>query len=258
MLRWCVLGSGSEGNALVVEAAAGAFVTRVLIDNGFGPRVLARRLGRVGLALDDLDAVVVTHEHSDHAAGVAALLKRRRLPLFCSAGTRRAAGLAEAQIDWRPLAGGQTADIGELRLAAFSVPHDAAEPLQFTLTDGDRRFGLLTDIGAPSAEVAAALAGVHALQLECNHDAQMLADGDYPAFLKRRIAGDHGHLSNAQAAALLGMMDRSRLRTVAAAHLSRRNNRQALARAALAAVLGCAAEIVAVADQDLGLDWTEV
>lgn len=258
MLRWCVLGSGSEGNALVIEASAGLFTTRVLVDNGFGPRALAQRLGRVGLALDDLDAVFVTHEHSDHASGVAALLKKRRIPLLTSAGTRQAADLAHEGIDWRPMRDGITLDLGELRITPFAVPHDAAEPLQLVVTDGDRRFGLLTDIGAPTAAVARALDGVHALQLECNHDAQMLMNGDYPGFLKQRIGGERGHLSNAQAATLLSMVDRSRLRTVAAAHLSRSNNRAPLARAALAPVIGCAAEIVAVADQDLGLDWTEV
>jgi phosphoribosyl 1,2-cyclic phosphodiesterase len=258
MLRWCVLGSGSEGNALVVEASAGLFTTRVLIDNGFGPRALARRLGRVGLALDDLDAVFVTHEHSDHVGGVAALLRKRRMPLLCSAGTRRAADLAHDGIDWRPMRDGLTVDLGELRITPCAVPHDAAEPLQLVVTDGDRRFGLLTDIGAPTAAVARALDGVHALQIECNHDADLLMHGGYPWFLKQRIGSERGHLSNAQAATLLAMVDRSRLHTVAAAHLSRSNNRPALARAALAPVIGCAAEIVAVADQDLGLDWTVV
>ena len=258
MLRWCCLGSGSEGNALVIEARAGLFATRVLVDNGFGPRALAQRLARVGLALDDLDAVFVTHEHSDHAGGVAALMARRTLPLLASRGTRSAAGLDDPAIDFRPLRDGQAIDLGALQLQVFGVPHDAAEPLQLVATDGDRRFGLLTDIGAPTDAVARALDGLHALQLECNHDAGMLADGDYPPFLKARIAGDRGHLSNRQAADLLAMVDRTRLGVVAAAHLSRSNNRPALAQAALAAVLDCAPCEVRVADQAAGLDWITV
>ena len=258
MLRWCCLGSGSEGNALVIEACAGLFATRVLVDNGFGPRALERRLAAVGLDLDSLDAVFVTHEHSDHASGVAALLKRRRIPLLCSAGTRRAAGLDDADIDWRPLRDGQTLDLGELQLRPYAVPHDAAEPLQLVASDGDRRFGLLTDIGAPTPEVARALDGLHALQLECNHDAELLRGSDYPHFLKQRIAGERGHLSNAQAAALLAMIDRSRLHTVAAAHLSRSNNRAALVCAALREQIGGALERILVATQDDGLGWTEV
>lgn len=258
MLRWSVLGSGSEGNALVIEASSGLFATRVLVDNGFGPRALQARLARIGLTCDDLDAVFVTHEHSDHVAGVAAFLGKRHVPLLCSAGTRRAAGLDDAAIDWRPLRAGQTLDLGELQLHPYAVPHDAAEPLQLVATDGDRRFGLLTDIGAPTREVARALDGVHALQLECNHDVVLLMSGDYPQFLKQRIGGDRGHLSNAQAATLLTMLDRTHLHTVAAAHLSRSNNRPDLARAALAQVLGCAADEIHVAAQDSGLAWVEV
>jgi phosphoribosyl 1,2-cyclic phosphodiesterase len=255
MLRWRCLGSGSAGNALVIEARAGRFVTRVLVDNGFGPRVLARRLALAALSIDDLDAVFVTHEHADHAAGVAALLKRRRLPLLCSRGTRTAAGLDAPEIDWRPLVDGQLLEIGELQLRPFAVPHDAAEPLQLVASDGDRRFGLLTDIGAATAEVLRALDGAHALQLECNHDLELLTNGAYPGFLKRRIAGDAGHLSNGQAAALLAAIDRRHLHTVAAAHLSRSNNRPLLAQQALCGSTGAR---VLVATQDDGLDWVDV
>ncbi len=258
MLRWCCLGSGSEGNALVLEASAGLFTTRVLVDNGFGPRTLERRLQRVGLGIADIDALFVTHEHSDHVAGVGALLRRRGIPLLCSAGTRRAAGFDRADIDWRPLRADEAIDLGELQIHPYAVPHDAAEPLQLVVTDGDRRFGLLTDVGVATSAVARALDGLHALQLECNHDADLLRAGAYPAFLKQRIGGERGHLSNAQAAALLSMIDRRALHTVVAAHLSRSNNRPALAQQALAAVLGCAQDEVRVAHQDDGLDWIAV
>lgn len=258
MLRWTVLGSGSEGNALVIEAQRGRFATRLLVDNGLGPRVLARRLARAGLTLDAIDAVFVTHEHSDHAGGVAALLQRRPMPLLCSAGTLQAASLEHAEPCWQPARCGEPVVIGELQLLPFSVPHDAAEPLQLVVSDGERRFGLLTDIGTPTEPVARALDGVHALQLECNHDAELLMAGPYPPFLKRRIAGDRGHLSNAQAADLLSMIDRSRLHTVAAAHLSRTNNNADLARRSISAVLLAQLVRVEVADAAEGLDWIEV
>ncbi|MFN9030576.1 MAG: MBL fold metallo-hydrolase [Betaproteobacteria bacterium] len=255
MLRFCSLGSGSEGNALLIEASEGLFATRMLVDNGFGPRQLDERLGRLGLTVDDLDAVFVTHEHSDHVGGVSALLKRRSLALLCSAGTRNAAGLICAEVDWRRVRDGAAITVGAMQVLPLAVPHDAAEPLQLVVTDGDRRLGVLTDIGVPTTAVARAFDGLNAMLIECNHDPELLRNGAYPPFLKARIAGDRGHLSNAQAAQLLDSIDRSRLNRVVAAHLSRQNNRPALARAALASVLGCADEHVIVADQSQGCRW---
>jgi phosphoribosyl 1,2-cyclic phosphodiesterase len=252
MLRFCCLGSGSEGNATLVEASDGLATTRVLLDNGFNGRQLRLRLARAGLAIDDLDAIVLTHEHSDHVGGVRALLRQGRLPVYCSAGTARAASLEEP---FTEVVAGEIVAIGALRLVPYSVAHDAAEPLQYVFSDGDRRLGVLTDVGEPDEDVINALAGVEALLLECNHDVEMLRASAYPPFLKARILGDQGHLSNAQAASLLGQLDRRRLGLVAAGHLSRRNNLPRLAQEALAAVLGCAQDEVLVADQDSGLAW---
>lgn len=252
MLRFCCLGSGSEGNATVVEASDGRTTTRVLLDNGFNGRQLLRRLGRAGLGIGDLDAVVLTHEHSDHVGGVRALLRLAQMPVYCSLGTARAASLPQR---FTEVVAGEIVAIGALRLMPFSVAHDAAEPLQFVFGDGDRRLGVLTDVGAPDDDVIMALAGIEALLLECNHDVGMLQASAYPPFLKRRILGDQGHLSNAQAASLLARLDRRRLGMVAAGHLSRRNNQPRLAQTALAAVLGCAEDDVLVADQDSGLPW---
>jgi phosphoribosyl 1,2-cyclic phosphodiesterase len=255
VLRFCSLGSGSEGNALVVEAGDELHRNRVLVDSGFSPRQLERRLAAVGLAPRDLDAICVTHEHSDHASGVTAFARRHALPIYASAGTTAAACLDEPDLVVQVLVTGRALIIGALHVQPYAVPHDAAEPVQFVFSDGQRRFGLLTDIGAPALDVIAALGTLDALMLECNHDAALLAASAYPPFLKARIGGDFGHLSNDQAGQLLAALPHDRLRCVVAAHLSRRNNTAERARAALAAVLGASPDEVDVADQDRGIDW---
>jgi phosphoribosyl 1,2-cyclic phosphodiesterase len=178
--------------------------------------------------------------------------------VYCSEGTARAAGLRQSGADWRELVSGVRQEVGPLVIDPYEVPHDAAEPLQFVFGDGGRWLGLLTDAGRLTPVVIAALRRVDALVLECNHDEDLLRTGPYAPLLKRRIAGPHGHLSNAQAAALLRELDCARLRWVAAAHLSAQNNTKALACAALAAALGCRGHEVCVADQDDGLDWRGV
>ncbi|HTJ96754.1 MAG TPA: MBL fold metallo-hydrolase, partial [Rhodocyclaceae bacterium] len=129
------------------------------------------------------------------------------------------------------------------------------EPVQFVFSDGQHRLGVLTDLGFSTPHVIDSLTGCEALVLECNHDADMLANGNYPASLKQRIGGRFGHLDNAAAAALLGQLDTSQLQHLIAAHLSEHNNTPLLAQQALADVLGCAADWIGVADQEAGFDW---
>ena len=148
--------------------------------------------------------------------------------------------------------------VGALEVRPFPVPHDAREPVQFVVTDGAVRLGVVTDLGTSTPAVEAALSGCDALVLECNHDAGMLAGGKYPPPLKARIAGRYGHLDNASSAALLASIDTSRLRHVIAAHLSKENNTPAHARAALAGALNCAADWIGIADQAAGFDWREI
>ena len=145
--------------------------------------------------------------------------------------------------------------IGALEVTPVAVPHDAREPVQFVIGDGSRRVGVLTDLGVSTDHVEASLSGCEALVLECNHDLEMLARGDYPYSLKQRIAGRLGHLHNEAAAAILSRIDTSRLTHVVAAHLSRDNNTPELARGALASALGCRDDWIGVADQASGFDW---
>jgi phosphoribosyl 1,2-cyclic phosphodiesterase len=138
------------------------------------------------------------------------------------------------------------------------VPHDAREPVQYVLSDGARRLGVLTDAGCSTAHIEASLSGCDALVLECNYDPDMLEGGPYPPSLKARIAGRLGHLDNATSGAILAALDRSRLKHVIAAHLSQTNNRPELARAALARALACDAESISVATQEEGFSWREI
>lgn len=257
MFRFAALGSGSRGNAMVVQTAR----TTVLIDCGFGQRDLTRRLGRLGLATGDVDAILVTHEHSDHIGGAAACARRHGMPLYMTHGTR-SAGLrhddSSGKLEVRLIDCHAAFGIGDFEIQPFPVPHDAREPVQFVLGDGQRRLGMLTDIGVTTPHVIDVLSCCDALVLECNHDAQMLASGNYPFALKRRIAGRFGHLENGEAAAILARLDSSRLQHVIAAHLSEQNNTAALAAAALAGALGCNPAWIGVAGQENGSDWREI
>ncbi|MEO5699259.1 MAG: MBL fold metallo-hydrolase [Casimicrobiaceae bacterium] len=250
-MRFASLGSGSEGNGLVVQAGS----TCVMIDCGFGVRDVATRLGRHGLLPADISAILVTHEHADHVGGVPAFAAKHRIPVWATFGTlQAAAGLIASE----RIYGFDSHDrfaIGDLEIHPFPVPHDAREPVQFVVTDGVHKFGILTDIGTSTPFVEASLSGCDALVIECNHDRELLAGSDYPFMLKQRIAGRFGHLDNDTAAAIVASIDTTRLKHIIAAHLSQQNNTPARARAALAAALSCTEDWVGIADQSLGFAW---
>jgi phosphoribosyl 1,2-cyclic phosphodiesterase len=256
-VRFASLGSGSKGNCLVAEANG----SRVLLDCGLAPRETERRLARLGLAPDGLDAILVTHEHDDHAGHAYTFAARHALPVYLTHGTRRAqeeAGKPAEGVELRLIEDREPFAVGALRVEPFTVPHDAREPVQFVLGDGARRLGVLTDLGAPTAHVEEKLSGCEALVLETNYDRDLLWNGGYPRWLKERIAGPFGHLDNAAAARLLEAIDRSKLQHVIAAHLSAQNNTAVHAREALARALGCAEDWVGVATQEEGFGWREL
>ena len=254
-MRFACLGSGSRGNALVVEKER----TRLMLDCGYPVRETERRLARLDLAPADLAGILVTHEHSDHIAGAYKFARKYGLPLWLTHGTFTGfAGDASdlPQINFvdshSPFA------VGELQLLPFTVPHDAREPAHFVFSDGDHSLGVLTDSGSSTSHIEAMLSGCDALVLECNHDLDMLMNGYYPQALKLRVAGRFGHLDNLSAAGLLAALDRSRLQHLIAAHLSQHNNTPELACASLALVMGCAPGWIGVADQDEGFGWREI
>jgi phosphoribosyl 1,2-cyclic phosphodiesterase len=259
VIRFCSLGSGSSGNATVVEATSGITTTRLLVDAGFSLRELETRLARAGLETADLDAVFVTHEHGDHVGCAAALAERDGLPLWMSRGTWRAIGEPVAPAGLRFARDDEAIAVGDLELLPFTVAHDAAEPLQLRCHDGSAHLVVLTDLGSITAHMIERVAGCDAIVLECNHDAAMLAASRYPASLKARIGGRFGHLSNEVAVDILARCKSARLRHVVAAHLSRENNRPELARAALGAHWGDpgGADVV-VADPGIGFAWLQI
>ncbi len=254
-MKFASLGSGSEGNALLVAAGQ----TLVMMDCGFGLRDTLSRLARLGVSAEQLSGIVVTHEHGDHIGGVARLAGRFNLPVWLTHGTLHSqresfAGVACLhEIDSH-----QTFAIGGIEITPYPVPHDATEPVQFVFNDGARRLGVLTDTGCSTAYIEQVLNGCHALVLECNHDSGMLMGGDYPYSLKQRVGGRFGHLNNQDAAAILSRLDVSRLQHLVAAHLSRKNNTVALAVQALSGALDCGADWVGVATQEEGFAWREI
>ena len=258
-MRFCSLGSGSAGNATLVEARSGTTTTRVLIDCGFSLRELQVRLARMGLACDDLDAVFVTHEHGDHIGCAVTLARRHALPVWMSRGTWRAIGQPDLPDSLLRFArDGEPIEVGDLHLRPYTVTHDALEPLQLRLSDGAHHLGVLTDAGSITPHLLASLQHCHALLLECNHDRAMLAGSSYPASLKARIGGRLGHLANDLSAEILTACMHGGLQHVVAAHLSERNNSPALARAALGSACGDAGDAIVIADPLQGFDWLDI
>ena len=219
-LRLHVLGTGSQGNASAVETPDGI----VLIDCGLTCRQVTLRMAALGLAPEDVRAILVTHEHVDHIAGLRVTVKRLRVPVFASEGTR-ASEKWPAGVDAEPLRAGVAVTIAGVRVTPFHVPHDAAETLGFRLERGDDAIGYCTDMGSVTDEAGERLRDATVLAIESNHDPAMLrAYPGYPAALKARIGGDGGHLSNVQAANALPSLVTSATRCVVGMHISQHTN----------------------------------
>ena len=254
MLRFASLASGSGGNCLVADCDG----TRVLVDCGLSLTETERRLARVGLQGADISAILVTHEHGDHAGGVFDFAAAHGAAVYLTYGTRtalEAEGKVLEGVKVRLVSGKEPVAIGALEARPYTVPHDAREPVQYILSDGNARLGILTDIGCSTPHVEQMLSGLDALVLECNYDLDLLWAGPYPKWLKSRIAGPFGHLDNRQSEGLLGRIERSKLKHVLGAHLSQHNNKPELARAALARALGCSDDWIGIASQDEGSEW---
>ncbi|MFT5711402.1 MAG: phosphoribosyl 1,2-cyclic phosphodiesterase [Halioglobus sp.] len=248
-MRFASLGSGSKGNATLVQGGE----TVVMVDCGFSVRETTRRLERFGLTPHQLDAILVTHEHSDHCSGVAALSRKFSIPVYMTHGTQ-SSGRCDDCFETLNFAFSQNFTVGALEVEAVAVPHDAKEPSQYRFFCDGKSLGVLTDLGSVTQHVIERYRGCDALVLELNHDQKMLQSGSYPHHLKRRVGGDWGHLNNAQAASLLEEIYHSGLRQLVVAHISENNNTRELAQQALLSVLS-SLEGVVWADQASGFDW---
>ncbi|MGB6223388.1 MBL fold metallo-hydrolase [Haloferula sp.] len=229
-MRFAVLGSGSGGNAAVVESGG----TRVLIDAGLSAKQLLLRMRRIGIDPGALDGILLTHEHGDHVSGLRVLMKSLAVPVFATPSTSHVVRENLGPISWKLFESGSCFGIGDLEIESFAVPHDAVEPVGFVFRRDGRAIGLLSDAGHVTQRVRDLLSGVQALFIEANYDDELLeADTKRPWSTKQRIASRHGHLSNAQAAALIKELVPAGLKRVVLGHLSRDCNTPEVAIAAM-------------------------
>lgn len=246
-LSVCILGSGSRGNAIHVSDGT----TSILVDAGFSAREIDRRLRSRGLDPEHLSAILLTHEHGDHVRGVERLVRRHRLPVYLTAGTRQEAAGLRALPEILPFACGCEFRINTLTVRPFSISHDARDPAGFTIGANGSRIGIATDLGHVTALVREHLRGCRMLIVEANHDPNMLMEGPYPWFLKQRIRSRTGHLSNQEAGRLLTEILDADLEQVVLAHLSETNNTPAVALAEIASVLAGTPIGLSAASQNL-------
>ena len=253
-LRLVVLGSGSKGNSVLVESGE----TRILLDAGFSCREIERRLSLVGVDPASLHAILLTHEHSDHARGVERLVKRHGMDVWATSGTLAGRALRKVRDRAKLMRAGQLFDLLDLRIEPIGLSHDAREPVGLVIEGPDgSRLGLVSDLGARGRRTWERLHGLDILVLESNHDLEMLHEGPYPWYLKRRIASQHGHLSNEDAARGLEELADSTLKAVVLYHLSETNNDAGLAQALAAEALDrsrSSAQLV-VSRQDVPSPW---
>lgn len=248
MFRFTLLGSGSSGNAaLFVSSRA-----KILIDNGLSFKELQRRAALVGADLNGLDGVLVTHEHVDHVGGVGILARKTGVPVYLTPGTHRALPQGVGSIpEIRLFESGDTLQFGDLSVGSFAIPHDAADPVSYTVSCAGAKLGLATDLGKVNHLVRARLADSHALVLESNYCPDQLAVSSYPAQVQQRIRSPHGHLSNRDMASLLSSLLHERLRTVVLVHISENNNTpEAARRLAESALRGHGATLHVAAQHD--------
>ena len=229
-----LLASGSAGNSIFVQEGD----TQILIDAGLSGKQVEERLQGIGVLPGNLQAIVVSHEHSDHVKGVGVLARRYGLPVWMTSGTLQATKkIFRGSEQIRVFENDEAFDIGDLIFQPFALSHDAVDPVNFVVSGSDAKLGIATDMGVVTQLVYQRLKEVDLVVMEANYDRDLLMNGPYPWDLKRRISGSHGHLSNERAAEVIGDLAREGLQQAVLAHLSDRNNRPDLAEGVCRAVL---------------------
>ena len=247
-VKFTILGSGSSGNCAYLETAD----ARVLVDAGFSPLQIRKRLATIGRTPENLTAILITHEHSDHISGLLGMADKYHIPVYCNRGTQDGTVWAfkskwaskknplldgldgteqlKKKIDWRLFETGASFEIGDVSIETFSIPHDAQDPVGYLLRTAAGNFGFATDLGHTTKLVLDRIRAANVLVLESNHDVKMLQDCPRRAWsLKQRILGRHGHLSNVAAAEAAAQIMSAGLRHLYLAHLSRECNKPELA-----------------------------
>ena len=229
-MRLCSIASGSSGNCIYV----GSDTTHVLIDTGISGKKVEFGLNSLDLTTKDLDGIFVTHEHSDHIKGLGVIARKHGVPIYATPGTIRVMqemeGLGKMPEGiFREIHGDEDCIVGDLTVHPFHISHDAAEPVGYRISHGNRSVGVATDMGIYDDYIVEELKDLDALLLEANHDVNMLQVGRYPYYLKRRILGERGHLSNETAGQLLCRLLHDNMKAIFLGHLSNENNYEALA-----------------------------
>lgn len=225
-LRVSILGSGSRGNAALVATSR----VRVLVDAGFSFRSLSKRLAAIGESAAGLDAVLISHEHSDHVSGLAVLSRKASVPVYMTERTASAVEWGEKKPHVERFEAGSKIVIGDLEIETFTIPHDAVDPVGFTFRRNGFKVGIATDLGYMTESIKRHIAGCDLLALESNHDLEMLKVGPYPWFVKQRVMSRVGHLSNQAVSDYLSAEFDPRTRILVLAHLSGNNNHPEIAR----------------------------
>lgn len=253
-MRFSSLGSGSKGNATLVEHNQ----TCLMIDCGFSVKETTRRLQELSKSPEDISAILVTHEHSDHWKGVMAVASQYSIPVYLTCGCLRAVGLDPESYQGINLIDSHASfTVGDIEILPIPVPHDASEPVQYILSAGECKLGILTDTGSITTYIKDSYRDCDGLIIEANHDQDLLAAGDYPKFLKQRVASSQGHLNNNQTAELIAHIDQQRVQHIVIAHISQANNNLNLVQERLGKVYKGMGKIH-YACQNSGFDWLEI